>query len=404
MQETELYYSMYELLSPKKNPERGRLYLELFDKHVLRLNMTAEELNSARVLVDDSKAPEEDRYHMQFIDNKRKRIDLVIITNKRFIPIEVKRGDDYSEQDKQCYDYWCEAEKYHETYSLSEPPVLYYLTPQGDSPSRDSAGNFGFQDRSTNFIRSDKIDAVAFCSEGFSWIDDCEDNLPEDIDAKNNLKKVYDEIEEMLGTGSQRRVEGIMDKFFTALDNRFDDSFCRKYHLKRGGNKRMEIGDCYTYKRYIDRFFGRAFSWPSICLYCTDTAGNVIKLDDDEELWFRVGCYNGRYDPVGGESTAFCAGFMIFSDEIKEGLYKEEEIKRLLSGKNILPQKMVDNYKKIFNGLIGRTDLHDTRGNLIYFTYVDRTLASFMNQEDIDRAVDSVMIEIEKLLERFVRG
>ena len=404
MQETELYYSMYELLSPKKNPERGRLYLELFDKHVLRLNMTAEELNSARVLVDDSKAPEEDRYHMQFIDNKRKRIDLVIITNKRFIPIEVKRGDDYSEQDKQCYDYWCEAEKYHETYSLSEPPVLYYLTPQGDSPSRDSAGNFGFQDRSTNFIRSDKIDAVAFCSEGFSWIADCEDNLPEDIDAKNNLKKVYDEIEEMLGTGSQRRVEGIMDKFFTALDKRFGEDFCRKYRLKRGGNKRMEIGDCYTYKRYIDRFFGRAFSWPSICLYCTDAAGNVIKLDDDKELWFRVGCYNGRYDPVGGESTAFCAGSMIFSDEIKEGLYKEEEIKRLLSGKNILPQKMVDNYKKIFNGLIGRTDLHDARGNLIYFTDVDKTLTQFRTPEDIERAVDSVMIEIEKLLERFING
>ena len=261
MQETELYYSMYELLSPKKNPERGRLYLELFDKHVLRLNMTAEELNSARVLVDDSKAPEEDRYHMQFIDNKRKRIDLVIITNKRFIPIEVKRGDDYSEQDKQCYDYWCEAEKYHETYSLSEPPVLYYLTPQGDSPSRDSAGNFGFQDRSTNFIRSDKIDAVAFCSEGFSWIDDCENNLPEDIDAKNNLKKVYDEIEGMLGTSSQRRVEGIMDKFFTALDKRFGEDFCRKYRLKRGGNKRMEIGDCYTLSTdfLAERFLGRAF-------------------------------------------------------------------------------------------------------------------------------------------------
>lgn len=204
MQESELCYSMYELLSPKKNPECGRLYLELFDKHVLRLNMTTEELDSARVFVDDRKAdrkaPEEDHYHMQFIENKLKRIDLLIITNKRFIPIEVKIEAD--DQPNQCRDYWREAEKYHETYSLSEPPVLYYLTPQGDSPSRYSADDFGFQDRSTKFIRSDKIDAVAFCSEGFSWIDDCENNPPKDvksIDAKNNLEHVSNEIRGMYG-------------------------------------------------------------------------------------------------------------------------------------------------------------------------------------------------------------
>lgn len=387
MKETELTKLMYELLSPVENPERWRLYLELFDKHVLRLNMTAEELDSAEVYGE---------YETEFIKLTDSRyIDLVIITNKRFIPIEVKKRDDYSERENQCRDYWLEAEKYHETHSLTEPPVLYYLTPQGDSPSRYSADEFGFQDRSTKFIRSDKIDAVAFCSEGFSWIDDCENNPPKDIkniDAKNNLGNVYNEIEGTRGTDSQRRVAGIVYDFFTALDNRFDESFCKKYHLKRGGNKRMEIGDCYTYKRYIDRFFGRAFSWPSICLYCTDTAGNVIKIDDDKELWFRVGCYNGECSYIG-ESTAFCAGFMVFSNEIKEGLYKEN-IKRLLDGRNILPQKMIDAYDESFNGLVGRTELHDAQGNLIYF----------MNVEEPEALAEHVMKQIEKLLERFVNG
>ena len=50
MIERELTGLMYELLSPEENPERGRLYLELFDKHVLRLNMAAAELDSARVV------------------------------------------------------------------------------------------------------------------------------------------------------------------------------------------------------------------------------------------------------------------------------------------------------------------------------------------------------------------
>ena len=387
MKETELTNLMYELLSPVENPERGRFYLELFDKHVLRLEMSAAELASAEVYRE---------YLTEFVKLKDSRkIDLVIITNKRFIPIEVKIGDNYSEQDNQCCDYWLEAAEYHKRHALNEPPVLYYLTPQGDSPSRYSADDFGFQDRSTKFIRSDKIDAVAFCSEGFSWIDDCKDNPPKDIkniDVKNNLEIVYNEIEGMLRTDLQRQM-GIVDDFFTTLDNRFDENFCKKYHLKRGGNKRMEIGDCYTYKRYIDRFFGKAFSWPSICLYCTDAAGNVIKLDDDKELWFRVGCYNGECSYIG-ESTAFCAGFMIFSNEIKEGLYKEKDIKRMLGVRNILPQKMVDAYDESFNGLVGKTELHDAQGNLIYFT----------NVEDPESLAENVMKQTEKLLERFVNG
>lgn len=381
MTEPELTNLMHEFLSPKENPERWRLYLELFDKHVLRLNMSADELNSAEVY---------DEYSTQFIGRTR-YIDLVIITNKRFIPIEVKKGDDYSEQDNQCRDYWLEAAEYHKQYALNEPPVLYYLTPQGEFPSWESARDIGYDDYP--FIRSDKIDDVAFCSEGFYWIDACEENPPKDT---SNLVHVYNEIKGMIDknrTESQSRTEEVMRKFFTVLDERFDESFCKKYRLKRGGNRRVEIGDCYTYKRFIDRFFGTAFSWPSICLYCTDTAGNVIKFDDDKELWFRVGCYNGAYNYIG-ESTAFCAGFMIFSGEIKQGLYKKEDIKQLLGGKNILSQEIIDKYEKSFNGLVGRTDLHDKRGNPIYFTDVEEP-------EDL---AENVMKQIENLLRRFVYG
>lgn len=394
MIERELTGLMYELLSPEENPERGRLYLELFDKHVLRLNMSADELDGAKVYGE---------YLTEFVKRKTSlRIDLVIITPRRFIPIEVKiKGNrDVVEQPTQCCDYWREAAEYHKQHALSEPPVLYYLTPQGESPSRYSANDFGFQDRSTNFIRSDKMDAVAFCSEGFYWIADCEDNPPKNIDSKNNLERVYNEINGMLGTESQGRAENIMHEFFNALDRRFDESFCKKYRLKRGGNKRMEIGDCYSYKRYIYRFFGSAFSWPSICLQCTDAAGNVIKIDDDKELWFRVGCYNGRYNYID-ESTALCAGFMIFSNEIKEGLYKEADIKQLLGGKNILPQKIVDEYEEKFNGLVGRTDLHDSQGNLIYFTDVDKVLRDLKEPEAL---AENVMKETENLLRRFVYG
>ena len=89
---------------------------------------------------------------------------------------------------------------------------------------------------------------------------------------------------------------------------------------------------------------------------------------------------------------------MIFSNEIKEWFYKESDIKRLLGGKNILSQEIVDKYEKKFNGLVGRTDLHDERGNLIYFTDVDRILRDF-NPEAV---AYNFMLEIENLLRRVV--
>lgn len=69
-----------------------------------------------------------------------------------------------------------------------------------------------------------------------------------------------------------------------------------------------------------------------------------------------------------------------------------------------MPQKIVAEYDKKFNGLVGRTELHDARGNFIYFTDVDRTLRQFRTQEDIARAVEHIMIEIKKLLRRFIYG
>ena len=55
---------------------------------------------------------------------------------------------------------------------------------------------------------------------------------------------------------------------------------------------------------------------------------------------------------------------------------------------------MVDVYKESFNGLIGRTELHDAQGNLIYFT----------NVVESEVLAEHVMKQIEKLLERFVYG
>lgn len=386
MIETELRDLVYELLSPIKNPKCCRLYLELFDKHVLRLDMTADELDGAQIYGE---------YPTQFIGRTR-YIDLAIITSRRFIPIEVKieAGSGKS----QCDDYLREAQLYTDKYALSESPVLYYLSPEGYFPSTESAKDFGYRGE-LNLVRLDKIDDVSFRSELLHWVEDCLSQTPKNFPCRKKLEQLRDEICSIIGkTDFQQQAEDIMRNFFTALDERFDEKFCKEHHFKRGSNRRAEIGDAYDYKRFIDRFFGKAFSWPSICLQCTDA-----KLDDDKELCFRVGCYNDRCSYLD-ESTAFCAGFMIFSHEVKQGLYKETDIKPLFDGKNILPQEFVDEYDKKFNGLVGRKILHDAHGNTIDFKNVAKTLTQFRTQEDIDAAVDNIMTEIETLLRRFVYG
>ena len=387
MTEPELTRLMYEILS---NPERGRLYLELFDKHVLRLEMMAAELDSAEVYGE---------YPTQFIGRTR-YIDLAIITSRRFIPIEVKIEAD--DQPAQCYDYWREAKLHTDKYSLSEPPVLYYLTLHGYFPERSSATNTGYGDSGDLAIHQDKIIKVTFRTELLPWLEDCAKHAPENFSCRNNLSCLLSFVREITQrTKEQLQVEKIIRKFFSALDKRFDESFCESYRIKR---KNILPFGTDNYRREILKFFFKGYTSPEITFLCMNATGKIIKIDADKDLWFCVSCYNGGENTIGPRSTTLCAGFAIFDNSIDNGLYRTADIKRLLSGKNILPQEFIKNYRQKFAGYIGMIDLNDAHGNTIDFYDVDKTLTQFKTQEDIDHAVEHIMIEIENLLRRFVYG
>ena len=68
--------------------------------------MSADELATARV------------YREYMIDENR-RIDLVIETNRKFIPIEVKIFA--TDQPEQCFDYYQEAKQH-----MAEPVLFYF--------------------------------------------------------------------------------------------------------------------------------------------------------------------------------------------------------------------------------------------------------------------------------------
>ncbi len=382
MTEPQLTHLIYEILSPEENPELARLYLELFDKHVLRLEMTPAELNSAEVY---------EEYETEFVKLKDSRyIDLVIITNRRFIPIEVKI--DAGERPNQCYDYWHEAEKYHETYSLIEPPVLYFLTPSGYFPE------------SANGLYLEAIDPISFRSEIFRWLKDCLKHTPKNSPCIRKILLLY--LKTCLIIGKTTVLEKIMRKFFTALDEQFNENFCKKYHLKRGSSKREEVGDFQDWRRGIERFYGNYFFGPGIGLLCTDAMGNVKKFDNDKELWFRVECNNATKEKniIAGISGEMCAGFMIFDHSIKNCPYETAEVKKILRSKRILPKEFAENYRESFGGIIGRIILHDAQGNIIDFRDIDDFWLGLMNPAGRADAVEHIMKEIKALLRRFVYG
>ncbi|MBE8951662.1 MAG: PD-(D/E)XK nuclease family protein [Quinella sp. 1Q7] len=381
---------MYEILSS----ERGRLYLELFDKHVMRLDMTAAELDSAEV---------HRQYPTKFLAEKlkiplkkAKKMDLAIITSCRFIPIEVKiKSGSHKDQ---CDNYLYEAQLYTDEYALSEQPILYYLTLNGYFPERASATNTGYGDSGDLAIHQDKIIKVTFRTELLPWLEECVQHAPKNSYCRNNLSRLLSFVREITQrTNEQLQVEEIMRKFFTALEGRFDENFCRKHRLE------FYAGDEQPYHREILKFFFKGHSAPGINYLCTDAAGNVIKFESDKELLFGVECYNGGENDFRRTRTLF-ADFAIYDNGINNCVCKKADIKRLLDGKNILLQDFIKAYHKKFAGMIGRIDLHDAHGNTIDFYDVDATLTQFRTQEDIDAAVDNIMTEIETLLRRFVYG
>lgn len=128
---------LYELLSPNGSHYQGSLYLKSFMKEVLKLDITDEEILTSSV------------FREYDVDNRR--IDLVIETNDKFIPIEVKI---YAEEQKnQCKDY----------YKKAKNSNIYYLTRFGDGPSDYSLGG----------LSEKNITLISFERDILEWLDIC---------------------------------------------------------------------------------------------------------------------------------------------------------------------------------------------------------------------------------------
>lgn len=135
---------IYELLSPTGSHYQETSYLKLFVEHVLHIKMNESELAAARV------------FREYVIDGKR-RIDIVIQTPNKFIPIEVKIFA--IDQAAQCFDY----------YNVSKNSNVYYLTRFGGAPSECSAR--GLTKAENGF---EEVTCISFAEDILNWLELCE--------------------------------------------------------------------------------------------------------------------------------------------------------------------------------------------------------------------------------------
>lgn len=139
---------MYELLSPEGSHGQGTSYLKLFMEEVLGINNDAMSKDEwSYIKVEREKV----------IDSKR-RIDLVIETPNRFIPIEVKIYA--GEQEQQCLDYYNYANSFT---SKESPTTLFYLTRFGTMPTNYSTKG----DIHLN------IKTISFADHILPWLEKC---------------------------------------------------------------------------------------------------------------------------------------------------------------------------------------------------------------------------------------
>jgi len=131
---------LYELLSPKGSHNQGILYLSLFVKNVLVIDVDDQALYNA--VVEREKVITNDR-----------RIDLFIQFGGYSIPIEVKINA--GEQKNQCDDYLKFAQ------APDALPFMYYLTLDSSAPSKYSAS------------QTDNIKNVSWATDILRWIETC---------------------------------------------------------------------------------------------------------------------------------------------------------------------------------------------------------------------------------------
>jgi len=275
-----------EIIDPMGTHNEGLFFIRSFVRKVLYLDIAEDELASARVYVE---------YHT----GADRRIDIAIVTNKRFIPIEVKI---YAEdQTRQCKDYF--------DFALTQKkPVeskVYYLTLDGHLPQKSGKEGLTPIENDNLVVGYEEIVAISFRKEICSWLEECleEPELVEKITLRTNIEQFLSVLGELSGNMSKKinqeisnLISGNSDTFASASAIAENVQEAKKemlYNLFSSLELKLAIHgfdyelveDRYNYRHNnneaIEKFYNGRKTWPSLTYRCK-------RIDDTKEIWFRI--------------------------------------------------------------------------------------------------------------------
>ena len=315
--EVKMCRMLAEIIDPMGTHNEGQFFIRSFVKKVLYLDIAEDELSSARVYVE---------YHT----GADRRIDIAIVTSRRFIPIEVKI---YAEdQTRQCKDYF--------DFALTQKkPVeskVYYLTLDGHLPQKSGTEGLTPIENDNLVVGYEEIVAISFRNEICSWLEECleEPELAEKITLRTNIEQFLSVLGELSGNMSKKinqeisnLISGNSETFAAASAIAENVQEAKKemlYNLFSSLELKLAIHgfdyelveDKYNYRHNnneaIEKFYNGRKTWPSLTYRCK-------MIDDTKEIWFRIEVDHNLY-----------CGFVVAenSDNPGELVMSHEEIER----------------------------------------------------------------------------
>lgn len=257
--------------------------LESFIKTVLDIELDENEINSAKV-------------YTEYKTDAGRRIDIVVETKYRFIPIEVKIYA--SDQNSQCSDYYHYADKKNKKYKSK----VYYLTLDGHLPYDTGCIGLTEIEEEDVVVGYEELIPVSFKCQILEWLNICLNNdcvkneavsyavlkqfkcslerlcfdLNNEFDAKlteyitkdtDTAKAANIISENFMNTKTQ-----LLFKLFDALNQRIEQG---EFSLKCLDNK-------FDYTNRAERFYrGKDTSYPGLSY-------KIKGLDNNQEIWFRI--------------------------------------------------------------------------------------------------------------------
>lgn len=284
--EVRICRALYAILNPKGTHGRGAAYLKSFVEQVLQLNES------------ENESWENANVFREYMLPSGRRVDLVIQTSKRFIPIEVKiyAGDQYL----QCYDYYKYARQHDQN------ACVYYLTLDGHVPSGESCKGLSSQKTSSGEIYGyEGVQCISFASDILSWLRSCL-QMEETIRIET-LRAVFMQFIEVLETLTQQPSGGRdmeIAELLTSKENmkaawniykNFDEirvnlmqkvlkALEKKIEVESGKSKNAETQYDYESSNEVllQKYYKlQSSTYPGISYYCKN-------LYDDVDLYFRI--------------------------------------------------------------------------------------------------------------------